>query len=233
MCGRYSLVRLQGITKRFLVEKDRANVEKLASLFNLAPTEPAPVVIEEGETRIAISALFGLIPFWAKDAKIASQCINARAESVAERPAFRESFRRRRCLVPSDGYFEWQTEGKSRLPWRVVRKDGDLFAFAGLWDKSNGSKGETHSFTIITTETNGLTKQFHDRMPVILSRENESLWLAPYVTEPRTLTPLLKPYPADEMDLYRVTPDMNKAVFKDARAVERILQPSPSSDLFD
>lgn len=216
MCGRYSLTRMQGLTKRFLVQEDRAAAESLEPLFNLAPTEAAPIIVESEGRRLAVSALFGLIPFWAKDVKIAYSTINARAETVAEKPAFREAFKKRRCLVPADGYFEWQAEGKVKLPWRVVMKDRGPFAFAGLWDRWKGQHGEVLSFSIITTDTNGLTAKFHERMPVILKPEDEAVWLA----EPRA--DLLKPYPLERMEMYRVSPVMNKATVKGPECVAQI-----------
>ena len=215
MCGRYSLTQMQGLTKRFLLNEDRAKVSALLKLFNIAPTEEAPVVIEEDGRRILTNMTFGLVPSWAKDVKIGAQCINARAETVAEKPAFKDAFRRRRCLVATDGYYEWKHEGKAKIPYRVTMKDDGLFAFAGLWDRWTRPDGkELQSFTIITTDTNGLTKEFHDRMPVIVAPENESLWLAPYVTEIKTLQPLLKPYDPAAMKLTRVSPLLNKATNK-------------------
>jgi len=213
MCGRYSITQIHGLEKRFRVDETR--LAQLAPLFNIAPTEPAPVVIEEEGKRILQPMLFGLIPRWAKDARIASQCINARAETVAEKPAFRDALRGRRCLVVSDGYYEWKHEGKARLPWRVIMKDRGLFAFAGLWDEWKSPEGRIfRTFSIITTVTNGVTREFHERMPVILAPENENLWLAPYVKETRTVLPLLRPFPADAMDLYPVSQTVNKATNK-------------------
>ncbi len=220
MCGRYSLTQMTGLTKRFLLNEDRAKVDALMKLFNIAPTEEAPVVIQEEDRRVLTKMTFGLVPSWAKDVKIASQCINARAETVAKKPAFKDAFRRRRCLVVTDGYYEWKPEGKAKIPYRITMKDDGLFAFAGLWDRWKRPDGkELQSFTIITTDTNGLTKEFHDRMPVILEPENESLWLAPYVTETKTLQPLLKPYDPAEMKLTRVSPLLNKATNKGAEVL--------------
>lgn len=165
--------------------------------------------------------MFGLIPHWAKDPRIGVQCINARAETVDKKPAFREPLRKRRCLVISDGYFEWKHEGKTKAPYRVVMKSGDVFAFAGLWDAWKRPDGtEIKTFAIITTESNGLTREFHERMPAILTRENEPLWLSPAVSEPRTLLPLLKPYPIEEMTMYPVSPLINKATNKGPEAIQ-------------
>jgi putative SOS response-associated peptidase YedK len=213
MCGRYSLTQMSGFKDRFRLRPGEA--DRIEPLFNIAPTEPAPVVIEENGERKLVPMLFGLIPRWARDAKIASQCINARAETVAEKPAFRDPLRERRCLVISDGYYEWKHEGKARLPYRVVMKDRGLFAFAGLWDRWTSPEGrEFRTFSIITTETNGLTAEFHERMPVILKPEDEPVWLAPYVNEPKTVLPLLKPFPPERMDLYPVSQTVNKATNK-------------------
>lgn len=207
---------MHGLTKRFLLDQDRKKVDALMSLFNIAPTEAAPVVIEEEAHQRKLALMtFGLVPAWAKDVKIASQCINARAETVAEKPAFRDSFRKRRCLVISDGYYEWRHEGKAKIPFRITMKDHSLFAFAGLWDRWKGPEGrQLESFSIITTEGNSLTRAFHERMPVILKPEDESLWIAPYVTEAKTLLPLLKSYDPDLMAVTPVSPLVNKATNK-------------------
>jgi putative SOS response-associated peptidase YedK len=221
---------MQGLTRRFLLDQDRQTVEELAPLFNIAPTEPAPVVIEEDHHRRLARMTFGLVPAWAKDVKIASQCINARAETVAEKPAYRDSLRKRRCLVVTDGYYEWEAQGKKKIPYRLTMKDGALFALAGVWDEWKGPDGRwLRSFSIITTDGNELTRRFHERMPVILRPDDESLWIAPYVTEPKTVLPLLKPYDPDAMTFTRVSTQVNKATNKGAEVLTP--DPDPGPDL--
>ena len=214
MCGRYSLTLMTGVKVPFRILMDSARLETFEPLWNVAPTEEAPIVIEEGGSTAIVRATFRLVSSWAKDVKIAYSTINARAESVHEKPAFREPFRFRRCLVPSDGYFEWQAEAKLKLPWRVVMKDRSTFFMGGIWDRCKGAKGELLSFSIITVPTNGLTAQFHERMPLIVQPKDYATWLAKPSPE------LMNPFPLDRMEMYRVSPAMNKAAVKGPACVE-------------
>ena len=148
-----------------------------APRYNIAPSQPLLAVLNGGERRAA-HLRWGLIPSWAKSAAVGSRLINARAETVAERPSFRTALARRRCLVLADGFYEWQRAGKARRPMRVTLKSGEPFAFAGLWESWRDPDGEiVRSCTIITTEANELLRPVHERMPVILPKEMESLWL--------------------------------------------------------
>jgi putative SOS response-associated peptidase YedK len=180
-----------------------------APSYNVAPQSLQPVVrldSETGERELTIMR-WGLIPFFAKDAKIAYSTINARAETVATSPVFREPMKRRRCLVPATGFYEWQAlDKKSKQPWSIEFVDGNLFAFAGLWDrwkdKATGQPMET--YTIITTDPNELLEPIHNRMPVILAPKDYSRWLDP--GEPSQLPiDLLRPYPAREMKVWKVS----------------------------
>jgi putative SOS response-associated peptidase YedK len=181
----------------------------LAPSFNVAPQSLQPVVRLDSETgkRELTIMRWGLIPFFAKDAKIAYSTINARAETVATSPVFREPMKRRRCLVPATGFYEWQAlDTKSKQPWAIELVEGNLFAFAGLWDrwkdKATGQPLET--YTIITTDPNELLEPIHNRMPVILSPQDYSRWLDP--GEPSRLPiDLLRPYPAEEMRVWKVS----------------------------
>ena len=154
---------------------------------------------------------WGLIPPWAKDLSIGSRMINARAETLAVKPAFRSALRERRCLVMADGFYEWQQKAGGKQPYHVVKKDGSPFAFAGLWEHREppGGGEPVASCTIITTEANELVRTFHERMPVILDQEDLDLWLDPKVTDPPRVLPLLRPYPADRMKAYRVSSVVN------------------------
>lgn len=153
---------------------------------------------------------FGFIPHWSKEKKTGYCMINARAETIAEKPSFKQSFRTKRCLIPADGFYEWQHTENSKLPYRFTLKNDELFAFAGIWDTwIDADNSETHSLAIITTFGNVLTLQLHDRMPVILHPKDESAWLDPSITEPKILQPFLVPYPAEEMEMYRVSPIVN------------------------
>ena len=152
--------------------------------------------------------------------------INARAETVAERPAFRTALRRRRCLVLADGFYEWQKSGSRRRPMRVVMRSGEPFAFAGLWETWRDPEGEVvPSCTIITTEANDLLRPIHDRMPVILSRDGESFWLDGGESDPAALADVLKLYPANEMEAYEVSSLVNSYVNDAPEVIEPALKP--------
>lgn len=207
MCGRYS----QSQQQQLLIPRYQAELTetKITPRFNIAPTQNAVVVVEDGKRQIRMMR-WGLIPHWAKEASIGQKMINARAETLAEKASFRGPLKNQRCLVPADGFFEWQKEGAAKFPVRIVLKNEKVFSLAGLWDRWKDPEGKTtETFTIITTEANELLKPIHDRMPVILTREAEKIWLDPKVTDAERLLPLLRPYPSEEMKTYRVSPKVN------------------------
>ena len=174
--------------------------------YNCAPTQNL-AVITGSEPETLQFFRWGLIPSWAKEAAIGNKLINARGETISEKPSFRSAFKNRRCLVPATGFFEWSKTGGKR-PFNIRLRTGEPFAFAGLWDQWISEDGEiVHSFTIITTVPNELMATIHDRMPVILHRENEQRWLQD--NEPQRLQELLLPYPAQEMEAYEVSPLVN------------------------
>lgn len=204
MCGRYALVVVGdgSLQRRFSLE---GLFDESPERYNVAPTQTLPVITRNSPNRVAMMR-WGLIPSWAKDASISSRMINARAETVAEKPAFRTALRSRRCLVPASGFFEWKREGSGKTPHFVHLPNEPLFAFAGLYDLWRDPDGQTvQSYTIITTEPNDLMSTIHNRMPVILRREDEDEWLDPENAEPEHLLPLLRPYPAGEMAAYPVS----------------------------
>ena len=180
-------------------------VSKLTYLprFNIAPTQEVSAVRDLGEGRELEFLRWGLIPSWAKDKSIGAKLINARAETVAEKPAFRSAFKHRRCLIPADGFFEWKKEGGRKEPHYITLRDGGLFAFAGLWEEWHPEDGEAvRSCTIITTGANELVRPLHDRMPVILDPGDYADWLD---VNPRTkeqLLSLLRPFPSEKMRTY-------------------------------
>ena len=185
--------------------------EALERRYNIAPTQEVLTVVG-GENRRAGLMRWGLIPHWAKDPKIGNRMINARAETVAERPVFREALRRRRCLVPADGFYEWQGSGRARRPMRFAMRSGEPFAFAGLWSVWTDPQGNrVPSYTIITTTANDLLRPIHDRMPVILPRDLEEFWLDRSVDDAEALGSILAPYPSDAMEAYAVSPLVNSA----------------------
>jgi putative SOS response-associated peptidase YedK len=169
-----------------------------------------PVVIVEHDQRVLKLMKWGLVPFWAKDEKIGYKMINARSEGIESKPSFRDPFKKRRCLVLSDGFYEWKKfDAKTKVPYFIRLKSGEPFAFAGLWDIWDKGDEPLETFTIMTTENNELMEPIHNRMPVILHEKDEGLWLDPELKDPEKLTPLLKPYPSEEMELYVVSTVVN------------------------
>ena len=207
MCGRYSLTADLGeLARRYEFDGDWDAFERR---YNIAPTQEVLTVVG-GEKRRGGFMRWGLIPHWAKDLKIGSRMINARAETVAEKPSFRTALQRRRCLVLADGFYEWQRDGKNKRPMRIVMRSGEPFAFAGLWETWRDPEGAViPSCTIITTTPNDLLKPIHNRMPVILCRDLEDFWLDESVDDPAALTSVLTPYPDDAMEAYEVSSLVN------------------------
>ena len=215
MCGRFTLFAdpadLQELFN--LSAPPPADVASLvAPRYNIAPTQPV-AVIANGETRVLELFKWGLIPSWAKDPKIGNRMINARAETLAEKPSFRTALKKRRCLILANGFYEWKREGKSKTPMYIQMKDGRPFAFAGLWEawkSPDDREAWIKSCTIITTEPNDLMSMIHDRMPVILHPRDYAKWLDSTPQTPDQLKLLIKPFPADEMDAYPVSTLVNK-----------------------
>jgi putative SOS response-associated peptidase YedK len=208
MCGRYTLsTDLKQVAKRFGAATDE--IPSIVPRYNIAPTQSVIVVSDDGK-RTVKQMRWGLIPSWAKDPSIGNRMINARAETLAEKPAFRAALKKRRCIIPADGFFEWKKLGTVKQPLHIVLKSREPFGFAGLWEHWTSPEGEEIlSCTIITTEANELLKAVHDRMPVILTRDAEAVWLDPKIQEPEKLLPLLKHYPADQMEYYPVSQQVN------------------------
>jgi putative SOS response-associated peptidase YedK len=198
VCGRFtSSQRREAIGERFEV----ATPETYQERYNLAPQQPALIVRERDDVREAVMAKWGLLPHWAKDSKIAFKMINARAETLTEKPAYRSLIGKHRCLIPADGFYEWTvgSDGKKQ-PIHFHLPDYEMFAFAGLWtSRTDEETGEIiESCTIITTQPNELVAPVHDRMPVILQTDSESVWLDPTISKEHALS-LLQPYPAKLM----------------------------------
>ena len=210
MCGRFTLTtHLGAIAKRFGVSRFLEEAGH-APRYNVAPTQTVIVVSDDG-TRHLTEMCWGLIPSWAKDPAIGNRMINARAETVATKPAFRVALLKRRCLVVADGFYEWQKQERTKQPFHIVLKSREPFGFAGLWDTWTSPDGEEiKSCTIITTDANEQLKPIHDRMPVILTCDAEAVWLDPAIQDPAKLLPLLKPYPAEEMETYPVSRWVNR-----------------------
>ena len=209
MCGRFSL----GTSATTLAAQfDLAALPGWRPRYNIAPTQPAPTVVipSTHPGRQFTLHHWGLVPPWATDPGIGARLINARAETVATRPAFRKAFRERRCLILADGFSEWQRQGRRKQPFYFRLRDGRPFAFAGLWEHWEAPGGGARdSCTLLTTTANPVVGAIHDRMPVILAPENYALWLDPAVQAADRLQPLLHPYPAEEMLAYPVSTEVN------------------------
>jgi putative SOS response-associated peptidase YedK len=219
MCGRYTL----GVSPARIAEAFEVEVEAaLEPRYNIAPTQRAPVVVATPAGRRLELRRWGLVPFWAKDPKIGNRLINARAEGVGEKPSFRTAFRRHRCLVPADGFYEWAPAGRRKQPFYVRRCDARLFAMAGLYETwHTGQPDEIASFTILTTEANAVVQKIHGRMPVILDASHWTAWLDPK-TPAESLQALLAPPDPEGFEAVPVTTLVNSPAVDDPRCREPI-----------
>lgn len=211
MCGRYSLTsNMDDLQSRFDFE---ARDLVFRPRYNVAPTQSALTVVKDKQGSGRNRAEFmrwGLIPFWAKDHKIGYRMINAVGETAATKPAFRAAFKKRRCLVLADGFYEWKKVADGKVPMYISAKSREPFAMAGLWEIWKDPSGElAHSCTIITTSPNSLMEPIHNRMPVILPKEAEATWIDPELEDPGALNSLLIPYGADDMEAYAVSTLVN------------------------
>ncbi len=215
MCGRYSLTTPEEALRRLF--QYRGPARNVAARYNIAPTQEAPVVrltpAESGAASAGGPELamlrWGLIPSWAKEAAIGSRMINARAETVAEKPAFRNAFRERRCLVPADGFYEWAHANGAKQPWRIHRADDGPLAFAGLWERWRQAGETVESFTIITTDANAALLPIHERMPVVLDPPDFAAWLDAEDTPRDHALALLRPYAGDALAAYKISTHVN------------------------
>src|SRR5262245_53996488 len=226
MCGRYGL----GASSEVLAKAFKlASVPPLPPRYNIAPSQSVPVIrAEAGGGRQLHLLQWGLIPFWAEDPKIGNKLINARAESAADTPAFRFAFRRRRCLVPADAFYEWQKRGGAKQPYLIRRRDGQPFAFAGLWDSwRDHQKNRIESFTILTTDPNDVTRPLHNRMPAILDPDDYDAWLDPRQENVEQLKLILKPAPAEDLIAHPISTRVNRPENDD----ESITQPLGRQEL--
>jgi putative SOS response-associated peptidase YedK len=225
MCGRYTLSSPSDLVADLF---ELPSPPQLAARFNIAPTQEAPIVRvddEDGQRRLE-PLRWGLVPFWSKDVSIGQRLINARAETVAEKPSFRNSLKRRRCLVVADGFYEWQPVGGRKQPFYFRRADAAPFAMAGLWDRwDKGEDAALETFTILTTEPNQLVAEVHRRMPVILHPADFARWLDPALDMADDLAELTAPFPADEMEGYPVSTFVNNPANDTPRCIEPL---SPS-----
>jgi putative SOS response-associated peptidase YedK len=221
MCGRFTLrANLNRILAEFSVEVREGLLWE--PRFNIAPTQNVPTIrLREGARQLELRR-WGLIPSWADDPSIGNRMINARADGVADKPSFQSAFKKNRCLVVADGFYEWKKEGKAKQPFFIRLKDDRPFAFAGLAEHWHREDQTIDSCTVITTEPNELMANIHDRMPVILSPDDYNLWLDPEFQVKEKLLSLLKPYPADEMTAYPVSTLVNSPKNEKQECVEQV-----------
>lgn len=227
MCGRVTIqTPALALAREFALTGIRTALER--PRYNLAPTQLMPVVINDGERQLD-AYRWGLLPSWAKDAALGSKLINARAETVAEKPSFRSAFKRRRCLVLVDGWFEWKQTTKPKTPYLFRRTDGHPLAFAGLWEEwTDPATGEAvRTCSVITTGPNRVMAPIHDRMPVILAPEAREVWLRPEPQEASVLQPLLVPNEDEPLEVWEVGRVVNAPVNDVPACLERVAsQPS-------
>jgi|SRR5271157_1314969 len=228
MCGRYRLSKRKQLIEEYF---ETANEVDWEPRYNIAPSQNVGIIRQNpSRPRREFSQVrWGLIPYWAKEASIGHKMINARSETVLEKPAFREAFRNRRCLVPADGFYEWVRTGRSKQPMHIGMQDDSLFAFAGIWDLwKDASESLVETCSILTTTPNSLLAEVHDRMPVILEPENYELWLDPGFKDLDTLTTMLKPFDPTLMKCYPVSTLVNSPA-NDNPGCAAEFEPAPSS----
>jgi putative SOS response-associated peptidase YedK len=234
MCGRTNLTATpEELAEAFALDE----VPSLAPRYNIAPSQPMPLVRVDGaQRRRRLShARWGLVPRWAADPKVGARMINARAETVARLPAFRDPFRERRCLVPASGFYEWRRGEKSRQPYLLRHRDGRLLALGGLWERwrpapHDPRHAETiESCAVLTTPANELVARLHDRMPLIVRPEDYDAWLDPDLRDPERLAALLRPFPAEEMVAVPVSPRVNSPDNDDPGLLEPV-EPRPDPE---
>jgi len=221
MCGRFTLRASASVVAE---QFGLFDFEPPRPRYNIAPTQPVAVVRHSPKSleapRELVMLRWGLTPSWATDPKIGNRLINARSETVADKPAFRAAFRRRRCLVAADGFYEWRRAGATKQPYFIHRADDRPFAFAGLWERWEGPDHTVlETCALITTEANELMAPIHDRMPVILSPDDYALWLDPAIEDPKRLQPLLRPCPSEALVAYPVGAHVNNPRNDDARCI--------------
>jgi putative SOS response-associated peptidase YedK len=223
MCGRYRLSRRKQLVEEYF--DSVSGEEEWTPRYNIAPTQPIPVIRQNPKEPVRKLSLmrWGLIPSWAKDPSGAARMINARSETAATKPAFRDPLKLRRCMIPADGFYEWAKTAKGKQPYCFEVNDGELFAFAGLWDRWKDHSGNwIKTCSILTTTPNALTSAVHDRMPVILDPDSYDFWLDPCMRDVAAASELLRPHDARLMRCYPVSPRISHVANDDAECSEPV-----------
>jgi putative SOS response-associated peptidase YedK len=224
MCGRFTLTAtVDQLIDRFDIEMFLQEEEYLPN-YNVAPSQSVLAVINDGSRNKMGFLRWGLIPPWAKDMSIGYKMINARAETLTDKPSFRNAYQKKRCLIVADSFYEWKRiDSKTKIPMRIKLKSDDLFAMAGLWENWKSPDGKSvYSCSVITTSPNELVQGIHDRMPVILNPEDEKYWLDPSITDTTKLNPLLKPLDYALMEAYEVSPLVNSPKNNSIELIQKI-----------
>jgi len=221
MCGRFQLsVKGKQISERFNIE---VFDELYSPSFNCAPSQLLPIITNKEPEKLNYFK-WGLVPFWSKDPKIGFKLINARSESILEKPAFKTAFSQRRCLIPANGFFEWKKEGEQKIPHRIFLKTEEIFAIAGIWETWKDAEGKLlNTFSIITTSPNKLMLDIHNRMPVILNKHDEQAWL--FEKDETYLKSLLQPFDASKMDAYQISDKINLPQNNGIEIIEKYITP--------
>ncbi len=224
MCGRFTLAAsIDEILNRFDAEAFLQEEAYLPS-YNVAPSQSVLAIINNGSINKMGYLKWGLIPPWAKDMSVGYKMINARAETLSEKPSFRTAYRKKRCLIIADSFYEWKRlDSKTKTPMRIKLKSDDLFSMAGIWEHWRTPEGKSiFSCSVITTAPNELMKEIHDRMPVILKPEDEKIWLDPTITDPSFLNQYLKPLDSDLMEAYEVSSLVNSPKNNSVELIQKI-----------
>ncbi|MFB3167989.1 SOS response-associated peptidase [Neobacillus sp. 179-C4.2 HS] len=224
MCGRFTLTAtVDQLIDRFDIEFFLQEEEYNPS-FNVAPSQSVLAVINDGARNKMGFLRWGLIPPWAKDMSIGYKMINARAETLTDKPSFRNAYKKKRCLIVADSFYEWKRlDSKTKIPMRIKLKSNELFSMAGLWENWKSPEGKSiYSCSVITTSPNELVQDIHDRMPVILNPEDEKYWLDPSITDTTKLNPLLKPLDHTLMEAYEVSPLVNSPKNNSIELIQKI-----------
>lgn len=218
MCGRFAFYSpAEAVTKYFGV----ADVPEIEARYNIAPTQSIPVVRDVNGANVLSMLHWGLVPFWAKEKAIGNRMINARAETVSEKPAYRAAFRRRRCLIPATGFYEWKKVADGKQPFLIAMRDERPFAFAGLWEtwKNEDPDNPLESCVIVTTNPNEQLSDLHNRMPVILRQQDHDTWLR---ASPDDAATLMQPYPDDDLVAWSVSKRVNSPKNEGRELIERM-----------